>query len=374
MDGKQQGFLSKVTRRDFLKTTGALGVAMGLPFPMHNKLAEAAMADDRPPVIWLHFQECTGCSESLIRAANPTVASLLLDMINLEYHETLMPGSGHQAEHNLHHALEHHKGKYILIVEGAIPMAEDGIHCKIAGKTAKDSLKEAIEGAAHVISVGTCASSGGVAAAAPNPTQARSTQEALREMKMDAQADRVINIPGCPPNTYNMTGTILYLLAFGKAPELDDQRRPKWAYGRIIHEHCERRPHFDAGRFVQEYGDQAHKDGYCLFKVGCKGPVTGANCMTLKFNDINAWPVGIGHACVGCTEPGVAFNLGLYERVQVHQPTPPDTYPNVADQAADAPPVSPVTTGVVGLAGGAVLGAAAMTAKRLPTDPESDEE
>jgi hydrogenase small subunit len=367
MDGKELLFSGKVSRRDFMKTCMVMSAAMGLPYGMHTKLAEAAMADDRPPVIWLHFQECTGCSESLIRAANPSVSSLLLDMINLEYHETLMPGAGHQAEETLLEAMKKWHGKYILIAEGAIPTNDNGIYCKVAGKTAIDSLKEAAEGAAAIIAVGTCASSGGVAAASPNPTGAKPAHEILTDKT-------VVNIPGCPPNTYNMTGTILYYLAFHKLPELDELNRPKWAYGRIIHEHCERRPHFDAGRFVQQYGDQGHKDGYCLFKMGCKGPVTHANCNTLKFNDMNVWPVSIGHACVGCTEPGVAFNLGLYERVQVHQPTPPDTYPSTQDPAADRPAIGPAATGVVGLVGGAVLGAAAMTAKKLPKDAESVEE
>lgn len=374
MEGKNETIFSKVSRRDFVKTTMAFTAAMGLPVGMHEKLAEAATADDRPPVLWMHFSECTGCSESLIRAANPTVASLLLDMINLEYHETLMPGAGHQAEHNLEEALEHHKGKYILVIEGATPTKDGGIYCKVGGKTSLVSLKETAEHAAAIIAIGSCSTDGGIAAAAPNPTGCVSTQEALVELGMEDKAKGVINIPGCPPNTYNLTGTILYLLAFGKAPEMDDQNRPKWAYGRIIHEHCERRPHFDAGRFVEAYGDQAHKDGYCLYRVGCKGPVTHANCMTLKFNDINAWPIGIGHACAGCTERDIAYKVPLFERVQIRQKTPPEFYPNVEDPAADNPGVSPVTAGVVGLAGGAVLGAAAMASKKLPVETDSTEE
>jgi len=147
-----------------------------------------------------------------------------------------------------------------------------------------------------VIAYGTCASFGGLQAASPNPTGAVGVKDVIGENKL-------INISGCPPNPYNFLATISYILTFGKLPELDELRRPKFAYGRLIHDHCERRGHFDEGRFAKAFGDEGHKKRYCLFKLGCKGPITYSNCPTIKFCDVGVWSVSAGHPCIGCTEP-----------------------------------------------------------------------
>ena len=150
---------------------GKLGLAALVAASVLGSGAALAQAK-RPSVIWLSFQECTGCSESLLRSSHPTVSNLILDMISLDYHETLMAGSGHQAEKSLHDSMAANKGKYILVVEGGIPTKDNGIYCKVSGKTALESLRTAAEGAAAVISIGTCASYGGIQASAPNPTGA----------------------------------------------------------------------------------------------------------------------------------------------------------------------------------------------------------
>jgi hydrogenase small subunit len=361
-----QLFGGSVSRRDFIKTCVAATAVMGLPFGLASKVAAAAQAPDRPPVIWLHFQECTGCSETLLRANHPTPATLLLDMISLDYHETLMAGSGHQAEKSLHDSMQANHGKYILIVEGAIPTKEHGIYCKVGGKTALESLRSAAAGAAAIISIGTCASFGGIQAAAPNPTGAVGVRDIIKDKP-------IINIPGCPPSPYNLLSTVLYYLTFKKLPELDQMGRPKFAYGRRIHEHCERRPHFDAGRFAKAYGHTTHAEGYCLYKLGCKGPATYANCSVQRFNDVGVWPVSVGHPCIGCTEPDIMFNMTIADKVQIHEPTPFDSYAPV-DLKEQGTGASPLTTGLLGLAAGAALGAGAMMARKLPDGEQSAEQ
>ena len=145
----------------------------------------------------------------------------------------------------------------------------------------------------------------------PNPTGASSVSEVLGKP--------VVTIPGCPPNPYNFLATAVHFLTFGKLPDVDQLGRPKFAYGRIIHEHCERRAHFDAGRFAHEFGDEGHRKGYCLYKLGCKGPETYANCSTIGFGDAgeNNWPVGCGHPCIGCTEKGVGFTKPIHMTAQL---------------------------------------------------------
>ncbi len=297
----------QLNRRGFLKGCTMAAAALGLSDAVIPKLVEAAATAERPRVIWLHFQECTGCTESLLRASHPDLARLILDIISLDYHETIMAAAGHQAEHNLMETVENHP--FILVVEGAIPTKDGGIYCKIAGRTAMDILAEVAPKASAIIAIGTCASFGGVQAASPNPTGAVGVQDLVT-------GKQIVNISGCPPNPIAFLGTILHYLTFKRLPALDNLNRPLFSYGRRIHSHCERRGHFDKGRFVEQYGDEFHKLGYCLYKVGCKGPQTFANCPAVRFNDVSVWPVSVGHGCTGCTEPGFWDTMTpFYERL-----------------------------------------------------------
>ncbi len=299
---------SRVSRRSFLKGCAMAAAALGLSDELVPKLAEAAASPKRPPVVWLHFQECTGCTEGLLRASHPDIATLILDIISLDYHETVMAAAGHQAEEILSSTIDKYSGKFICVAEGAVPTKDGGIYCKIGGRTALEIIKDVAPKAAAVISIGTCASFGGVQAASPNPTGAKGIGDVLGK--------QVINIPGCPPNPIAFLGTVLHLLTFKRPPELDSLGRPLFAYGRRNHDQCERRAHFDEGRFVEQFGDANHKKGYCLYKVGCKGPVTYANCPAVRFNDVSVWPVGAGHGCIGCTEPNFWDTCSpFYERL-----------------------------------------------------------
>ncbi len=285
-----------LSRRRFLKVCASAAAALGLGSEAVPKIAEAVTSPKRPPVIWLHFMECTGCSESLLRADSPDLATLILDLVSLDYHETLMAAAGHQAEKSLMDSVEANAGKFVLVVEGAVCTGDGGVYCKVAGKTNLETLEEIAPKAGAIIAVGTCATFGGIQAAAPNPTGAVGVRDVIKNKP-------VVNIAGCPPSPNNFFSTVLYYLTYGRLPALDELGRPKFAYGRKIHDHCERRPHFDEGRFVESFGDEGHKAGYCLYKVGCKGPATFANCPVQRFCDVN-WPVGAGHGCIGCTEPG----------------------------------------------------------------------
>ena len=348
------------SRRDFLKFCSTIAVGMGLPVGMGAKIAEAVTTQIRPPVLWLSAQECTGCTESLLRAGHPTLEKLILELISLEYHETLLVGSGRQAEEWREKSMKEYKGKYILVVDGSIPVKDNGIYCKIGGKTAMSLLAEMAADAAAVIAIGSCSSWGGVPSADPNPTGATAAHEVLKSKGIKTP---VVNIPGCPPNPYNFLSTVLYFVTFKKLPELDDQARPKFAYGRLIHENCERRPHFDAGRFALQFGDEEHRKGYCLYKLGCKGPETFANCPVQLFNDIGsgAWPVGTGHPCFGCTEKGVGFTVPLFAPARPKYLTPPSLFTEVyPHKEGVSPGMKALAAGFAGAAIGAA-GAAALT-------------
>ena len=297
-----------IQRREFMAWAATITTMLALPSQFTPLFAEAAKLADRLPLIWLHMAECTGCSESFIRSDAPTVDSLIFDYISLEYHETLMAAAGWQAEENLEHALEKYKGKYILLVEGGVPTAMDGMYLTLGaqGRTGLDLVQTAAKDAAAIFSIGTCSSFGGIQAAAPNPTGAKGVDKVVKQP--------VINVPGCPPSAKNIVGTLMHFLLFGTLPALDMYSRPKWAYGNRIHDLCERRGHFDAGEFVESFGDDGAKDGWCLYKQGCKGPYTFNNCSTERFNQHVNWPIGAGHGCMGCSEPNFWDTMGPLEK------------------------------------------------------------
>ncbi|MCG8428875.1 MAG: hydrogenase small subunit [Chromatiales bacterium] len=362
-----------LSRREFLKFCTGVAATMGLSTEAALAMAEtvadqAANRKKRPPVIWLHGQECTGPSETLLRSEHPTLERLLLDMISLDYHQTLDCGAGHQVEHMKDASMAANKGKYLLVIEGSIPTKDGGIYCKIADKTMLQHTIEAAEHAAAIVAFGSCASWGGVQSVGINPTEARGAQEILKDKL-------VVNIPGCPPNPYNFLATVMHFVTFGNLPELDDQNRPKFAYGRLIHENCERRPHFDAGRFAMEFGDEGHQQGWCLYKLGCKGPETYANCPAVEFNDIGGgtWPVGVGHPCFGCAEDGVGFTKPLFSLADVKTHTPPNEFPLI-DQREGSASASPGASALAGAVVGAAVGAGAMAAKKMGTDSDNSDQ
>jgi hydrogenase small subunit len=352
-----------ISRRDFVRVCTMAAAAIGLGPLAAEEFVQAAERGVRPSVIWLQFQECTGCTESLLRTAHPTVDDLILDLISLDYHETLFAAAGHQAEAALKSAMQAHAGKYVCIVEGAIPVKDDGIYCMIGGRTALDIVTDVASQAGAVIAIGSCASWGGVASADPNPTGASPVHAVLK-------GKPVVNIPGCPANPYNLLGTVLQYATYNTLPDLDDQGRPKFAYGRTIHEHCPRRAHFDAGRFAESFGDEGHRLGYCLYKLGCKGPATHANCSVQHFGDVvDAWPIGLGHPCFGCTEKGIGFTMPLHATVDIQRPGPPDTYPAIHTAQGS---VSPVATALAGaVVGGVAAGGYVASKKLTPLTPET---
>ncbi len=344
------------SRRDFMKICALAAGAVGLPAWAGRAMAEGVIAGRRPSVIWLHFQECTGCSESLLRTSAPDVAELILGLVSLDYHETLMAAAGEQAERSLEQAMARNAGKYILVVEGAIPTKELGSFCRIGGRTAQETLGAVAAQAAAIVAIGSCASWGGIAAADPNPTGAVGVGQIVG-------GKPIVNLPGCPANPYNFLGTVLAHATYGTLPALDAEGRPKLAYARTIHEDCPRRPHFDAGRFATSYGDDGHREGFCLYKLGCKGPATHANCSLEPFVETpGAWPVGIGHPCVGCTEKRIAFRVPLHETIDVDRPTAPATYPPIH---ADHSVVTLTVVGATAAAVGALAGAGFVASRRF---------
>ncbi len=265
-----------ISRRTFLKYCGGVAAALGLGPHMIPRIAQALTSDNRPPVVWLHFSECTGCSESFLRAADPEVATILLDVLNVTYHETIQVACGMQAETNRDQAVAQHAGEYICVVEGSIPTADNGVYGMVGGRTMLEIAQSVIPAAKHTIAFGTCAAFGGLAAAAPNPTGAKGVRDAL--------GVEAINITGCPPHPVNLVACITSYLLDGRMPELRPDGRPTFCHGETIHSSCSL-PHG------------------CMQGYNCKGPRTYNNCHKALYNQ-ESWCVQAEHQCIGCSEPG----------------------------------------------------------------------
>jgi hydrogenase small subunit len=282
-----------ISRRDLLNFCKLMVATLALPPRYLGQVTRALEQAKRPVLVWLEFQDCAGNSESMLRSSDPPVADIVLELLSWEYHELIMAGAGKQAEAALERVVREEKGKYIAVVEGAIPTADGGVYCTIGGRTALDIAHEVCTNAAANIAVGACAWDGGLVRANPNPTGAVGLEEAVPGVK-------VVNLGGCPHNPANTAAVLVHYLTFGEMPALDQYNRPLFAYGRVIHDQCERRAHYDAGRFVEEWGDEGARKGWCLYKMGCKGPEATFNCPTVRWNEETSWPVKSGHGCIAC--------------------------------------------------------------------------
>jgi hydrogenase small subunit len=356
-----------VSRRDFFKFCGLMAATLAMPKTVHAEIAEALQAPKRTPVIWLEFQDCCGCSESFLRSSRPSAAEIVLETLSVDYHETIMAASGRPAEEAKLNTIA--AGNYLLVVEGSIPTADDGIHCCIGGRSAVDLLQEAAKNAAAVIAVGSCAAFGGIPKAFPNPTKAVGVADLVKDKP-------VINLPGCPVNAVNLTATVVHFLTFGALPAVDKLLRPLFAYGALIHDNCERRGHFDRGEFVRAWGDAGHQNGWCLYQMGCKGPVTSHNCPSVRWNEGTNWPIGAGHGCIGCSEPNF-WEMPTYSPVQLAEVTPPEFFARVGSVSTDATPEGiALTAATVGAIAGAAIafGYTVMTNRSRGITPEVSHE
>ena len=284
-----------VSRRDFLMFCTTAASAMALPAALVPRIAQALEQARRPSVIWLPFQECTGCTESITRAHGATIEGMIFDAISLDYQHTLQAAAGTAAEHAREQAMKDNWGRYLLIVDGSIPVANAG-YGTIAGVSHLEMLSEAAKGAAAIVALGSCAAFGGIPMARPDPTGAVPVSEVVKDKP-------IINVPGCPPIPVVITGVLTHYLTFGTIPDLDDKGRPLSFYGDTIHDRCYRRPFYDQGKFAKSFDDEGARNGWCLFELGCKGPVTYNACATTKWNGGVSFPIESGHGCLGCSEP-----------------------------------------------------------------------
>ncbi|MGE5307805.1 MAG: hydrogenase small subunit [Deltaproteobacteria bacterium] len=284
----------ELTRREFLKICSASAIGAGVSQILQPSVVKALedTAATRPPVVWLQGCNCTGCAVSLLNTNHPTIAEVLTKIISLEYQSNVMAASGELAVSYLDMVTEKAKGKFFLLMEGAIPTKDGGVYCTIGQRDGKemtilDTVKEIGPKAAAIIAVGDCSSWGGIPAAKPNPTDCKPIDQIV-------QGVPIIKLAGCPPHPDWLLGTVVHVLLFG-IPELDKMGRPKMFYGESVHQNCPNYSYFQEGKMAKKFGDKG-----CLIELGCKGPMTNSDCPLRKWNSGVNWCIGAGAPCIGC--------------------------------------------------------------------------
>lgn len=288
-----------LNRREFLKIMGGTTAVFAFPDVILKGCKKAfAEAAKRTPVIWLQGQSCSGCSVSLLNKIDPDIAGVITENISLNFHQTLMAGTGDVAINVLKEAVQKQRKDYVLIVEGSIP-TKDTEYCtigKVNGKAVgvKEWVEKLGKNAIAVVAVGTCSAFGGIPAAKvradrSNPTGAVSLDKILKGVK-------IINIPGCPPHPDWMVGTLLHVLLKG-IPELDEYNRPLLYFSKTVHEECSRLKDYKKGNFAKQWGDEG-----CLYNLGCLGMDTNCDIPTRKWVGGMNSCTACGAGCIGCTE------------------------------------------------------------------------
>jgi hydrogenase small subunit len=290
-----------VSRRDFVKYCGSVAALLGLSEVYAPQIAAAVEGGKLTPAVWFNLGSCTGCTESMAQVGHPDVATVVLDLLSLNYFETVMAAAGKQAEENVDKMIE--EGGYILIVEGTVMNGQGGNTLRIADKTGNEHLEKLAAKAAAIIAVGSCAVDGGWVAAAPNPAEGEGVRSYLAKKGI---ATPVINLPTCPVNPTWVVAMVIDVKLLGQLEDksilakLDAKGRPTLIFGSTIHDNCPRRGHFENGEFVKVPGDPNEAKGWCLYEIGCKGPQTQTDCPLVRWNRKASWCVESGAPCIGC--------------------------------------------------------------------------
>ncbi len=279
---------------------------------------------DEVHAFWLAGMSCDGCSIAAVSARNPSVEQLLNASIPglprvVLHHPVLSVTVGEVFMSKYHAAVRGTLGApYVVVYEGSI--ADEDIAGRLGGywsamgaKKMPDGssqpiptahwLRDLAPGAAAVMAIGTCATWGGIPAAAGNVTGSMSVMDYLGKSYLSALGLPVINIPGCSPVGDNFTETVaavlMFLVGVAPLPEFDELGRPAWMFKSTVHRNCVRGGYYEEGMFAKEYGDRE-----CLVELGCWGPVVQCNIVARGAVGHMGGCMNTGGICIGCTMPG----------------------------------------------------------------------
>lgn len=302
--------MKHITRREFLDLSVRIAAVTGLGSSALPGIAHAleGMISSNPPVLWLQGQSCSGCSVSLLNSQDPGPVEIVTRYISLLFHSTLSTATGDVAMRIVRQSTE--EGGFILVVEGAMPEGMPEA-CKMGHEPITVLVEKAAKKATAVVAVGACAAFGGIPAAENNATGALSVPDFLTQKRINKP---VIRVPGCPAHPDWTVGTLVHVLKFGM-PALDKLGRPKMFFSKLIHDQCPRFPDYERENFAEHFSD----DG-CLFKLGCVGTNTYADCTIRYWNSRTNSCIPSGSPCIGCASETFARSASFpFYRINEHQ-------------------------------------------------------
>ncbi|MCL2808230.1 MAG: hydrogenase small subunit [Coriobacteriia bacterium] len=298
-----------IKRRDFLKLCAGIAATLGLSQTMIPRIAHAleesvigATSGNLKPALWLELSSCSGCTESFAQSDSPNIATVILELLSLNYSEALCAGAGWSLELAKEQTID--AGGYLLIIEGSLMEGWDGNALVIAEEKGTEIVEHAASHADAIICVGSCSVDGGWQSAYPNPSGAIGIPLYLNNAKaagrLDYDLPPIVNLPHCPANPEHVAAVVVEYLLLKRFPELTNENKPAMMFSQTIHDNCPRRGHFENGEFVYEFGTEAEVKRFCLYPVGCKGPETKSNCPVVRWNRRNGWCIDSGAPCIGC--------------------------------------------------------------------------
>ena len=282
------------TRREFLKKCMELAVAIGCSPIIGKDLARAfeRIAKGDVKVIFLQGQCCTGCSVSLLYGDSPEMVYVITKIIDTQFHPNISAAQGELVMEIIKENMKN--GNYFVVMEGAIPKGMKEA-CYFGEDYFYTIALECVKNSLGVIAMGTCASWGGIPASNMNVTGAISVEALMKENGINKP---FIRVPGCPVHPDRLLGSVAYLVAYGKPPELDGRSRPKVYFGKDkkIHDNCPRFQYFTQDKFAMSFNEKER----CLLKKGCRGPITYADCPQRRWNQGTNFCISANAPCIGC--------------------------------------------------------------------------
>jgi len=337
------------------------GAARPASVALPERAPRAIGPDENVHIFWLSGMSCDGCSVAFAGAGNPAMEQFQWGTLPgipkvILHHPMFSEHSGDAFTDPYRQAAAGNLGApYIVVLEGSVPDDQalpsgGGYFAAMGTERASEWLVRLAPGALASVAIGTCATWGGIPAAAGNITGSMSLMDYLGGGYRSSWGIPVINVPGCAPVGDNFTETLTALLSWangiGNPPLFDELGRPAWMFDETVHRHCPKAGYYEEGVFAHEPGDNQ-----CLVEIGCWGPVVQCNIVERGAQNHMGGCMVAGGACIGCTMPGF-----------------PDKYAPFYK----APPGSAISGGISKVYGGAIRRLRRMSMKTGNREPMWD--
>ena len=200
-----------------------------------------ASGRDGAAIVWISTSGCEGCTMAMLGATAPRIEELLAGSLThiptIELvHSLLAFDAGDRFIASLDRAGRGALDPFVLVVEGAPldhRLAFGGLFDRLGPKPPEEWIRDLAPRAAATMAIGTCATAGGIPAAAGSVTGAMSLSTFLGEEYLSTSGLPIVNVPGCAPQGDAFIEALSYVFLHigGRVPlDLDSRGRPRWLF------------------------------------------------------------------------------------------------------------------------------------------------